>query len=113
MRVRRLFFGTAALLCLAVLVVGSLAGSAGAKWLRVRQAAGSPSTGKLAQVLARGTLLLAIDPAYPPQSYRVKGARRPATTRCAANQLTGSQMAGYDADTSKLVAKGLGVEPCF
>ena len=38
---------------------------------------------------------------------------RLAHTKCAANQLTGNQMAGYDADTSKLVAQGLGVEPCF
>ena len=72
-----------------------------------------PATDKLAQVLARGTLILSTDPAYPPQSYRVKGAKRLADTKCAANQLTGNQMAGYDADTSKLVAQGLGVEPCF
>ena len=38
---------------------------------------------------------------------------RLAHTKCAANQLTGNQMAGYDVDTSKLVAQGLGVEPCF
>lgn len=74
---------------------------------------GDPSTDKLAQVLARGTLILSTDPAYPPQSFRVKGAKRLATTKCAANQLTGNQIAGYDGDTSKLVAQGLGVEPCF
>jgi ABC-type amino acid transport substrate-binding protein len=76
-------------------------------------ASGDPSTDKLAQVLARGTLVLSTDPAYPPQSYRVKGAERLAATKCAENQLTANQMAGYDADTSKLVARGLGVEPCF
>jgi polar amino acid transport system substrate-binding protein len=43
----------------------------------------------------------------------VKGAKRPADTKCAANQLTAAEIAGYDADTGKLVAKGLGVEPCF
>jgi ABC-type amino acid transport substrate-binding protein len=75
--------------------------------------AGNPSTDKLAQILARGTLILSTDPAYPPQSYLVKGAKRSATTKCAANQLTASQMAGYDADTGKLVAGRLGVEPCF
>ena len=74
---------------------------------------GDPSTDKLAQVLARGTLILSTDPAYPPQSFRVKGAKRLATTKCAANQLTGNQIAGYDGDASKLVAQGLGVEPCF
>jgi polar amino acid transport system substrate-binding protein len=75
--------------------------------------AADPSTDKLAQVLARGTLILSTDPAYPPQSYQVKSAKRLAHTKCAANQLTANQMAGYDADTGKLVAKRLGVEACF
>jgi len=74
---------------------------------------GDPSSDKLAQVLARGTLILFTDPAYPPQSYAVKGAMRLTTTKCAANQLTGNQITGYDAETGKLVAKELGVEPCF
>lgn len=74
---------------------------------------GDPSTDKLAQVLARGTLILFTDPKYPPQSFSVKGAKRPASTKCAANQLTAAEMAGYDADSGKLVAKALGVEPCF
>jgi polar amino acid transport system substrate-binding protein len=77
------------------------------------QAAGDASTDKLAQVLGRGTLILFTDPAYPPQSFTVKGAKRPATTKCAANQLTANQISGYDAETSKLVAARLGVEPCF
>src|SRR5215213_11907659 len=77
------------------------------------QPTGDVSTDKLAQVRARGTLVLFTDPAYPPQSFKVKGARRPADTKCAENQLTAAQMAGYDADTGKLVAKDLGVEPCF
>jgi polar amino acid transport system substrate-binding protein len=74
---------------------------------------GDPATDKLAQIKARGTLILFTDPKYPPQSFTVKGAERPASTKCAANQLTAPEMAGYDADTSKLVAKALGVEPCF
>jgi polar amino acid transport system substrate-binding protein len=72
-----------------------------------------PATDKLAQVQARGTLILFTDPAYPPQSFAVKGAKRLATTKCAANEQTGPEMAGYDADTGKLVAMALGVEPCF
>jgi len=72
-----------------------------------------PATDKLAQVQARGTLMLFTDPAYPPQSSVVKGAKRPANTKCAANELTADEIAGYDADTGKLVAKALGVEPCF
>jgi polar amino acid transport system substrate-binding protein len=72
-----------------------------------------PATDKLAQIQARGTLLLFTDPEYPPQSFTVKGAERPADTKCAANELTAAEVSGYDADTGKLVAKALGVEPCF
>ena len=77
------------------------------------QPSGDTSNDKLAQVLARGTLVLFTDPAYPPQSFAVKGAQRPAATKCAANQLTAAEISGYDADTGKAVAKKLGVEPCF
>ncbi|HEX7188584.1 MAG TPA: transporter substrate-binding domain-containing protein [Actinomycetes bacterium] len=78
-----------------------------------KSASGDPSTDKLAQVQARGTLILFTDPAYEPQSYAVEGALRKAPTKCAANELTAPEMAGYDADTAKRVAKALGVEPCF
>ena len=75
--------------------------------------AGDPATDKLAQVLARGTLVLSTDLKYPPQSFAVKRAQRRANSACAANQLTAPEVSGYDADTAKLVAKALGVEPCF
>ena len=100
----------ATLACLLTLLGAMLAAQAGASKLST---AGDPATDKLAQVLSRGTLVLSTDPAYAPQSYRVKGAKRLTQTKCAENQLTANQMAGYDADTSKLVARGLGVEPCF
>jgi polar amino acid transport system substrate-binding protein len=87
--------------------------SASARPASSARPAGDPSTDKLAQILARGTLILSTDPAYPPQSYRVQGAKRLANTKCAANQMTANQMAGYDADTGKLVAQRLGVEACF
>ena len=72
-----------------------------------------PTTDKLAQVLARGTLVLSTDLKYPPQSMGVKGAKRRANTKCAANQLTAPEVDGYDVETGKLVAQKLGVEPCF
>ncbi len=75
--------------------------------------AANPATDHLAEILARGTLVLSTDPGYPPQSFAVKGAQRLANTKCAENQMTANQIAGYDADTGKLVAKALGVEPCF
>ena len=43
----------------------------------------------------------------------VKGATRPAGTKCAANQLTAPEVTGYDNEVPKLIAKKLGVEPCF
>lgn len=76
-------------------------------------AAGDPSADKLAAVLARGTLVLSMDPEYPPQSSLVDGAQRPADTKCTPNQLAANEVQGYDADTGKLVAERLGVEPCF
>src|SRR3954452_3523994 len=101
---------------LAFVVAGCGSGDAGTTSPNAASAqhpAGDASTDKLAQVLGRGTLILFTDPKYPPQSFAVKGAKRPAATKCAANQLTGPEIAGYDADSGKLVAKALGVEPCF
>jgi ABC-type amino acid transport substrate-binding protein len=72
-----------------------------------------PTKDKLAQVLARGTLVLWTDPAYAPQSMAVKGATRAPNTKCAPNQMTAPEITGYDAETGKLVAAALGVEPCF
>lgn len=72
-----------------------------------------PATDKLGQVLARGTLVLWTDPEYPPQSFAVDGATRFAGTKCAPNELTAPEISGYDAETGKLVAAALGVEPCF
>ena len=72
-----------------------------------------PATDKLGQVLARGTLVLSTDLDYAPQSSKVDGATRQAGTKCAGNQLTAAEVMGYDADTGKLVAAALGVEPCF
>jgi polar amino acid transport system substrate-binding protein len=72
-----------------------------------------PAKDKLAQVLARGTLVLWTDLEYPPQSFKVDDAVRPADTKCAPNQQTAPEVSGYDAETGKLVAAALGVEPCF
>ena len=72
-----------------------------------------PAKDKLAQVIARGTLVLATDLDYAPQSFSVKDATRAATTKCSPNQLTAPEVSGYDAETGKLVAAAMGVEPCF
>jgi polar amino acid transport system substrate-binding protein len=72
-----------------------------------------PATDKLAQVLARGTLVGYAELDYPPQSIKVEGASRAADTKCLPNQLTEPEVTGFDIETTKLVADKLGVEACF
>jgi ABC-type amino acid transport substrate-binding protein len=71
------------------------------------------ATGRLARIESRGTLLLPTDLAYPPASFRVKGAERRPGTRCAENHLTAPQVDGYDVAVGEAVAAALSVEPCF
>jgi polar amino acid transport system substrate-binding protein len=110
MGTRRRHFGFAAAALLFALVLGACSAAPPAA---SPTPAADPTKDKLAQVLARGTLVLWTDPDYAPQSYAVEGATRTATTKCAANQLTAPEITGYDAETGKLVAAALGVEPCF
>ncbi len=99
---------------LAVLVAALIAvGCSAAPPTTAPSATADPAKDKLAQVLARGTLVLWTDPDYAPQSFKVEGAARSTTTKCAPNELTAPEISGYDAETGKLVAAALGVEPCF
>lgn len=86
-----------------------------ASWILSGCAAATPkaATNKLDQVLARGTLVISTDPAYPPQSQLVEGAKRAASTKCSSEQHTANELSGFDIDTAVAVAKALGVEPCF
>jgi polar amino acid transport system substrate-binding protein len=68
---------------------------------------------QLAEILARGTILMATDVAYPPQSQIVEGAVRPADTKCGHDEHTAAELAGFDIDVNVELAKRLGVEPCF
>src|SRR5688500_5060567 len=108
------------LVALAAALGIALAGSAGCgddDTARDAPAAGAqgadPATDKLAQVVARGTLVGYHEADYPPQSMEVDGAARPAGTKCAETELAANQVTGFDNETTKLVAKGLGVEACF
>jgi polar amino acid transport system substrate-binding protein len=76
-------------------------------------AAPKAATNKLDQVLARGTLVISTDPAYPPQSQLVEGATRAANTKCTSEQHTANELSGFDIDTAVAIANALGVEPCF
>ena len=96
------------------LIVAACSGSAGSgSGAAAASPTLDPAKDKLAQVLARGTLVLMTDPDYAPQSMAVPGATRAANTKCESTQLTAPEMTGYDAETGKLVAAALGVEPCF
>ncbi len=94
------------------LVVGGVAGCSSSPGTAPSPSA-DPRTDKLAQVLARGTILLSTDPVYAPQSFAVEGATRQNDTKCAANALTAPEMDGFDVATGKAAAAKLGVEPCF
>jgi polar amino acid transport system substrate-binding protein len=71
------------------------------------------ATDKLAEILARGTMIVSTDPAYPPQSQLVEGGQRAAQTKCTSDQHTSSELMGFDIDVSVAIAAKLGVEACF
>ena len=75
--------------------------------------AADPTKDKLAQIIERGTLVGYAELDYPPQSIRVDGATRDPDTKCLPNQITAREVTGFDVETTKLVAKALGVEACF
>jgi polar amino acid transport system substrate-binding protein len=68
---------------------------------------------KLAEILARGTLIVSTDPAYPPQSQLVEGGARAANTKCTSDQHTASELTGFDIGVAVAIAAKLGVEACF
>ena len=71
------------------------------------------SADKLAEIVARGTLIVATDPNYAPQSELKEDVARAANTRCASNQYTANQLEGFDVDVGVEIARRLGVEACF
>jgi polar amino acid transport system substrate-binding protein len=70
-------------------------------------------TDKLAEILARGTLIIATDPDYAPQSKLLAGTSPAEGTKCSPVQYTADQMDGFDVKVAEEIANRLGVEPCF
>ena len=68
---------------------------------------------KLAEILARGTLIIATDANYEPQSRLLPDRSPDPNTKCRSTQYTASQMTGFDIEVAREVARRLGVEPCF
>jgi polar amino acid transport system substrate-binding protein len=67
----------------------------------------------LAEVQARGKLIVSSDPAYPPQSELVANVDPPAETKCTGDEKPANQFTGFDVDVAAEIAKRLGVEVCF
>lgn len=75
---------------------------------------GGPSGEDLLEVVKdRGYLVVSTDPNYEPQSFLDPTAERVSGTVCPSELLTYGEMKGFDVDTAKAVADGLGVEVCF
>jgi polar amino acid transport system substrate-binding protein len=68
---------------------------------------------KLAEIQARGTLVIATDADYTPQSKLVPGSSPAADTECKPTQYTADQFEGFDVEVAKELATHLGVEACF
>lgn len=68
---------------------------------------------KLAEILARGTLIIATDADYAPQSRLIPGTSPAEGTKCSPVQYTADQMVGFDVVVAVEIARRLGVEPCF
>lgn len=67
----------------------------------------------LAQIQERGTLIVAIDPAYPPQSEIDPDGTRATGTLCGVDQFTPGELRGFDVQIAVEIASRLGVEACF
>lgn len=68
---------------------------------------------KLAEIQARGTLVIATDADYMPQSRLLADRQPAASTKCEPLQYTANQLTGFDVAVAVEVARHLGVEPCF
>jgi polar amino acid transport system substrate-binding protein len=67
----------------------------------------------LSKILARGTIVVATDSDYAPQSKLIDGVDRATNTKCAPNEFTANQLTGFDVAAALEIAKRLNVEACF
>lgn len=78
-----------------------------------REGMTNPPEDKLAEIQARGTLVIATDADYLPQSRLLRGVLAPSGTKCEPMQYTANQMTGFDVAVAVELARRLKVEPCF
>jgi polar amino acid transport system substrate-binding protein len=67
----------------------------------------------LEKILDRGTLVVATDPGYPPQSELVEGATRSTNSKCSPSEYTADEMVGFDVAVAVEIANRLDLEACF
>jgi polar amino acid transport system substrate-binding protein len=104
---RIVFAGIILIILLSCLIAGS--------FFLQRQASPAPvpPDDKLSEILARGTLVIATDSDYPPNSELKQGAIRTADTKCSRNEYTADEFTGYNVAVATEIARRLGLEPCF
>lgn len=68
---------------------------------------------KLTEIMIRGTLVIATDADYAPQSRLLENVLPAGDTKCEPSQYTASQFTGFDVDLAVEIARRLSVEPCF
>jgi len=73
----------------------------------------SNDNGLLSQILSRGTIVIATDPNYYPQSELNFSGERSKDSKCESDQLTAGELLGFDVDVAIAIGSRLGVEPCF
>lgn len=67
----------------------------------------------LSTIQARGKLVTAIEPNYPPSSEIVPNANRTPGTRCSPSEYTLNEVKGFNVEITAEIARRLGVEPCY
>ncbi len=70
-------------------------------------------TDKLAEIQARGTLVVATDANYLPQSHLIPDSKPRPVTKCEPTQYTANQFEGFDVGVAVELADHLGLEACF
>jgi ABC-type amino acid transport substrate-binding protein len=68
---------------------------------------------KLAEIQARGTLIIATDADYVPQSKLIASELPDSSTKCQPSQYTAAQMTSFHVEAANEIARQLDVEPCF
>jgi polar amino acid transport system substrate-binding protein len=67
----------------------------------------------LSTIQARGKLVTAVEPNYPPSSEIVPNANRTPGTRCSPSEYTLNEVKGFNVEITAEIARRLGVEPCY